>query len=224
MTKNRDNPRPSPDAPYFAIVSDPTSVGSVPENERQAEMRKALEAIIARLPQEQREGARRELEVGWVGRPIASKDPETARLWSRLLSLQAATEGERQPIRQGSIKVALVGSLDDPTFRALVVRRPDDAGVPLLLLPQETATGEDLLRGLQAASRSLGYTSQAGKQRTIAVRYGPKRQQQRLPVRMSFAKWDAALAHLRGSPQVDLEGYGKARVIVMASITRSRTR
>jgi hypothetical protein len=83
--------------PQFKIVGDPASVADVPASQRNAEIRKAWEAAIERLPEPLREGAREEMVKGWVGVPISSSDPEIARLWSRMLSLRMAeVEEERR--------------------------------------------------------------------------------------------------------------------------------
>jgi len=214
------------DLPQFSIVGDPGSVADVPASQRDTEIRKAFEGIFAQLPESQRAAARVEMEKGFVGLPISSHNPEIARLWSRILSLKMA-ELERPRVRrelqsnvmaQINIKVALIAKLEDSTFRAMVVRRPDDEGIPLLLLPENAANGEDLLRGLQAAGRSIsGYRPTAGKSSIIAVRFGSKRKEPSERMRATFTKWEGALSALRQAPKVDLKGYGKARVTMMSN-------
>lgn len=222
--KNGDDSTYGQDLPQFKVVGDPASVADVPASQRNAEMRKAFEGIFAQLPNSQRAAAREEMEIGFVGVPISSHNPEIARLLSRILSLKMAESEDSRESRelqakldaQAIIRVALVAKLEDSTSRATVVRRPDDLGIPLLLLPENTATGEDLLRGLQAASRSIrGYKPLAGTSSIIAVRFGSKRKEPSEKMRATFAKWESALASLRQAPVVDLRGYGKARVTKM---------
>lgn len=215
------------DLRQYPISADPSTVSDVPPDAREAEIRKAFEGIIARLPESQREGARQELQRGFVGRPISSHDPEIARLWSRVLSLTEASlrsksrTAPREVSTGPSVRVALVQKLKDSTFRAMVVRRPDDGGIPTLLLPETSATGEDLLRGLQAARRTTArYKPTPGRESIVAVRHGAKRKEPSDRMKATFAPWEETLARLRQVATTDLKGYGSARVTMMIAPAR----
>ena len=218
--------------PKFAVVGDVATVADVPSSQRPAEIAKAFEAILARIPEEKRAEARTELEEPFIGMPVATIDPESARLWSRIVSLRLADARESRPragianaIPNAAIRVALVASVEDQSARAVVVRRPDDNGVPLVLVPTQTASGEALMRGLQAAERTLRtYKPTPGKSAIVTVRFGAKRKEPTPNQKKLFEPWEAAIVALRNVGQTDVPGVGPARTVMMLAPGRVQVR
>jgi hypothetical protein len=79
-----------------------------------------------------------------------------------LLNLRAERLNADRPPAQSSgegaatrVQVMLVEHLRDRTARAMIIRRPDDDGRPVLLFPKDTFTAEDLEFGLMLAAQNV---------------------------------------------------------------------
>jgi hypothetical protein len=188
---------------------------------RKASEDAAIEAILARLPEKVRTRARADLN----DRSVViggSTDPVIAQHLGVIASIRQAdararveaarakdAEAARDRIR---VRVALVPSVRQAGARAVVLRKTDDGGVPLLLLPEPTVTTTDLARGLHAATVARKrYGARTSRNTSLVLREG-----RRVPVRAideHDQKSVALLAELRGRDPQTLPGVGTARVM-----------
>ena len=188
---------------------------------RKAEEDAAIEAILERLPEAFRTQARSELNnrsvvVG------ASTDPIIAQHLGVIASIRQADARARAEASRAKdaealrdrvrVRVALVPSIQQAGARAVVMRKTDDGGVPLLLLPEATVTNTDLARGLRAATLArTRYGALASRNTSLVLRDG-----RRIPARATDdqdRKSAALLAELRGRAPQSIPGVGTARVM-----------
>ncbi len=198
--------------------------GSTTE-ERSARVSSAIEAILSRLPSEQREEARALLEkgprgTGWEA-PASSSDPEIARQLGILTAIRAYEAnlvapqtrelGEIAARRRVRVLVALDPSLRQGAVRAVVVRSPGENGTLLVLLRDSDVIPSDLEVALKAAA--LSYRDNPT----------PPLKELRIPIRASGtrssatrqAKHEKVLEMLRASSTQDIPGVGRLKAMLM---------
>jgi len=136
----------------------PEAFADLSPAERAKKERETIDAIVERVPAQFRAEMRTQLEPR-AGRDIAfasSADPELARLFGELASLRQANGPRRAAPAQVEdttihVILALVPKLDAPGARVSVLRRPNDKGIPIVLLQESDVTKDDILLGLRGA-------------------------------------------------------------------------
>jgi hypothetical protein len=154
--------------PGFPVVTDARRWENVSPEDRLVAEREAIAAVLAKFDPETRERVRRLLEGDGlpshaVGGFAGASDPDVARLlgvissirWAELQSRMASTKKDWPSKELMQVQVALVPELAQQDARVTVVRRPGDAGIPLLLLRDRDLTLADLDLGLNEAALSL---------------------------------------------------------------------
>ena len=193
-----------------------------------------LRALSLRVPSEHRANLRQLLEQppGMGGGFRSSTDPEIARHLAVLQSLQELQSAEWQRAPEATprggertgievpVTVALVPDLGAPDMRAVVIRRPNDRGQPLLLLRESDATTTDLGRGLRAAAMSVRrYGAVPARAMTMQFRTF------RGTATTNSASTQALLDMVRSSPVRSIAGVGRVPAAeIIASLTAPRTR
>ena len=166
--------------PQFRVVVDASQWEKSTTERRRAAEREAVAAIIARFNAEHQEQVRRLLEgtdrpSGSFMAVVSVSDPETARLLGIVQSIRSAEAKSQVPSavttgiqRDVRVTIALVPQLARPGVRVTVIRRPGDAGHPLLLLRESDVTAADLELGLNVAALSFKrYGTTPTKERTL---------------------------------------------------------
>jgi hypothetical protein len=186
---------------------------------RKAEEDAAIAAILERVPPGQRSRVLAALNdtTTFLG---ASSDPVIAEQLGVIASIRAADMRARAEIAKAKktellrdrirIRIALVPSLDQPGTRAVVLRRPDDSGVPLLLLPEQGVTSADLARGLRAATLAQ---RRYGQRPSHAARLVLRNGRGGAVVAPNDAKAVALLAELRSRAPQAIPGVGTGRLM-----------
>ena len=186
---------------------------------RRSEELAAIEELIARMPPEHRERARTLLAKGAVA--VTSADPEIARLWSTIASIrQADFEARRRsPVTVSStsdsqaVIVALVNEVPIKGARAVIIRRPDDGGVPTVLLSERDASAEDLFRAVRVSTSTR--LRKLGESIRKEIRFALRRTTASASPASIEPKWGVALADLRSQAEQELPQIGKGRAIIL---------
>jgi hypothetical protein len=230
MMNRTDDERFSADGPQYEVQLTPRLESRAAPEDRRAEEQAAIEEILRRTPRNH-QGRMKEILDDRNATFVSSSDPEVARLLGTIASIRAvdntvAIERGRAAMlsdledqkRRVTVTLVLVPSLPTQDARAVVLRRPQDNGRPLLLLSATDATPADLRLGLRAAAAAF-------------VRYGPSPISERRvlvkPVTESI-RWEAAshsemITKLRASPLRVIPGLGSLRAMeVVTRTTRDR--
>lgn len=115
------------------------------------ELRKALNAdaidiqLDPKAPKTEEAQRRRALVNAFLDLRKQRADTDRQAISARLPN----TEGKVQ------VKVAIVQELKDATAQAMIYRRPDDNGVPVVVLREASITARDIQSALPAAARSI---------------------------------------------------------------------
>ena len=118
---------------------------------------------------------------------------------------------------------ALVAELPDRPklgVYAVIIRRPDDEGIPTVILQESTADPEVLSAAVRVAL-STTRRSMGGAIRK-EVRMSLRRSAQSPPNRVVEPKWALALADLRAQVDGNVPGVGRGRAL-MLTIPRAKT-
>jgi hypothetical protein len=185
---------------------------------RKADVDAAIRAVLDRAPQQYRAVLKSQLEnpAVVVG---GSNDAETTKYLSLIASIRQADarakgeanraadlEKRRNRVR---VQVGLVSSLPEPNARAVVLRRTNDGGLPLVLLP-ESANGNDLDHALRAAAITARRYAKVAKKPTRVVIRQSKVTQPRKEERPGSR---AILNELRSRELREIPGVGRGRLI-----------
>jgi|SRR5688572_28212945 len=179
--------RKQPSGPQFTVNSRPTDFANATPEARAKARRAAIDAILKRFPEAEREEAKRLFDDPRNLAFSSSSDPEIA---TQLGVLNAIREVEMNALldkaekdreaasdrrgRETAVLVALVPTLPSH-LRAQVVRQVGDGGQPLLLLRESDATSVDLARGLRAAALSIErHGANPAKAVRVSLRAAPK--------------------------------------------------
>jgi hypothetical protein len=209
--------------PSFSVTVDPTLAAGATDDERQRLISEATQAVLARTPEDLRDRARAMLEDP-AASPVTSTDPEIARQLGIIQSVRAAVAAEAQSQETPSprvtqeeldaavsVTVALVPTLPVSHAQAVVVRRPGDDGVPLLLLSEGTVTTETLALGLRAAAIARDrHGPQVERTQMDHLRFAKKRA---APDMSKYARYEPYLTALRATKTTRLDPYGDARIM-----------
>jgi hypothetical protein len=230
-------PRMSLPPAKFAIQIDSTA-SELSTSERQAAEASAVEQLVNRTPENHRSELRALLAKPNVAFDAAT-DAETARLFGIIMSMRTANYkatlaasvpsgsttsapplSSAQMLARDSavhsavvVRVALVKHLasGDRNARAVVRRQPDDAGRPLILLPEKTATAGDLERAFRAAILSYDrYGPSPSAPVMIRLRHEPTARNS------ASARAIRALAYLQGSKVTNNAGVGAAQMLYVS--------
>jgi hypothetical protein len=146
-------------------MTDPKSNASIPADIASLSEAELVEQILLQLPSEIRSNARGQLMD--TTRVITSDRPVLGSLLAQLAQLRFAKHADEYKAaaalqkadadrRASRIRVTVVLSPDlgDASARAVVLRRPNDGGRPILLLREADMTNQDLYVGMLAAARA----------------------------------------------------------------------
>lgn len=224
----------TPPRTHFPVKADPSAFEGASAESRAQAKREAIDAILERVPSDQRANLRRLLEQppGMAGGFVSSTDPEIARqlaVLQSLLEVQSAEwqrapeatrrDGDRRGV-EVPVTVALVPDLGSADVRATVIRRPNDRGQPLLLLRESDATTTDLGRGLRAAAMAVRRYG-AAPPKEIKMEFRTFRG----TATTNNASTQALLDLVRSSPVQSIAGVGSVRAAaVLASLTAPSAR
>ena len=223
----------TPPRTHYPVKANPSAFEGASAESRAQAKRAAIDAILERVPSDQRANLRRLLEQppGFAGGFVSSTDPEIARHLGVLQSLLETQSAEWQRVAETTLRVekrtrievpvtvALVPDLGGPDMRATVIRRPSDRGQPLLLLRESDATTTDLGRGLRAAAMSVPrYGAAPPKEITMQFRTF------RGTATTNNASTAALLDLVRSSPARSIAGLGIVRAAAIISLTAPSTR
>lgn len=193
---------------------------------RQAEEEQAISEVVRRFPKGQRQAIRNALENphGFSG---GSLDPEVARLIGVIYSRRAANrtgtvaaariQEEARAAQSSSrvrVRVAVVQSLSRTDALGLVIRSPDDGGVPLVVFSEGSLNDDDLAAGINAAIRSRDQDGERVPAQTVQVLRGRRGPEVRIAGagRVTWASLSDELTPVEGLPVV-----GAGRIVeVMA--------
>jgi len=218
---SRDEHKPA----TFAVRVDPSYAAQLTPEQAKADELQAIEALVERVPAEQRANVRRILTMPSVT-PMRAADPEAARLLCVIGSIRAARSApaaqnlagdgaarlaQRRATPGFVVQVALAPELPISNARAVVIRHPGDNGMPLLLLSESGATADDLNRGLRVAIEErdrLGVHVQSKV--STPVRETPSSVSGPIEDSEQFSR---LLAHLRTVPQRSVPGVGAVRSV-----------
>ena len=218
----------------FPVRPNPSAFESASAESRAEAKRAAIDAILQKVPAEDRATMRKLLErpPGVAGGFVSSNDPEIARhlaVLQSLLEVQSAEwQGEPEATRRDEkpdgvevpVMVALVADLGSPSVRATVVRRPTDGGRPLLLVRESDATTTDLGRGLRAAALSVQRYG-AAPPKEIEMQF----REFRGTAKTNDPSTQALLNLVRSSPVQSIAGVGSVRAAaIFTSLTAPTSR
>ena len=183
--------------------------------------------IVQTIPAEHRAAGRVALEA--LVRALRQRGLDTDTLVQRTLTPQeltwrdqarallGATDSSRKYVR---VTVALVPQLSDSRAQAVIIRRPDDGGRPLVLLRESGAAPSDLAGGLKAAAlaiRKFGEAPLAEQRLTIRASGS------RAPAPKS-GQAAALLEELKSSVPRAIPGVGSVRAMdILTPVARARS-
>jgi hypothetical protein len=183
-----------------------------------------VESIVSLAPEDQKEAARKVLvpRAGVLANvaqnPREDVEPLLAALtavrterFRRGLTIASAVASNRpaDTVPYVRVRVALVESLDDSSAVAIVLIRPTEEGIPLLLLPA-AATGTDLSMGLRMAAQVSTRVGASDRERRIPFHRQPAAARS-APTVSAYS--DRLLAAIRAAPSQALLGVGNARTM-----------
>lgn len=173
-----------------------------------------IQEILLHYPPQLRAQARMFLED--TTSTVMSQRPEVSGLMEELASLrlkehmtrsQSIAASETPAQDRCRVSVALVPGMATGV-RAVVIRRPNDKGIPLLLL-RDDATAVELEFGLKMAARSLStFGETATEAHRIEYKGGPPLQPQHLG-----SRFESGIALVRQAVPRPIEGVGQVRTL-----------
>jgi hypothetical protein len=187
--------------------------------------RQLVDAIAEGVPGDQREGVRQVLTLpdgtihSEISIPNGAPAPELAPvlpLLQQLMQLRAARDRPTEGVPHASVnhdpfRVVLFLAQDmqtDDGIAAVVIRRPGDAGVPLIVFPEHGFQPRDILLGVHVASElaTRHPRNVEREQRAAYRRAAPRRVEAQ-----AGASVTALAAVLREAPVISIPGVGLGR-------------
>lgn len=226
------SPKDKDPVPAVPVQPDPSFSGSAEVEQLRRQERQVIQQILERVPFENRPQMA-VLLADRSKRLAGTSDPTLAPLLNQLAGIRLALHKDakeraaREDIARGAagervpVLLAMVPTLSDPSARAAVLRRPEDNGIPILLLPESSATVQDLERGLGvAATASEQYGREPAHPVTLTLRR-PRASSRDV----QNERLVSLLDRLRQAPLKTLEGLGEARtMVVMAQVPKRPSR
>jgi len=199
--------------PQHAVVAHPEAYANLSPAARAQAEAATIEAIVARVPAKFQAEMRKQLGPQ-AGRDVSfqsSADPELARLLGELISLRQAGRTRVAPVADEDTTIhvilALVPQVNTPGARVSVIRRPDDGGKPIVLLPETDLSKEDILLGLRAAAASYRRHGIAvSTERKMAVR-----SKARSARGAAVPVVDRNVMNLKNAARINVPGVGRVR-------------
>jgi hypothetical protein len=202
------------------------------EGSRRGEELDAIRQLLDRTAPADREAVRRVVESPFATFSDAD-DPESARLLGVIRSIREADAAARSEKNSASstslvgdmdgrlsVSLALTPSGEHDDGAARIIRRPNDQGIPLVVLPEASTTDESLAEALRIALRSVDQYGTSPK-RATTITLKRNAQIALRPGKPIPADWRAALAVVRQAPVGNVQGLGPVRA---ATVRVSRDR
>jgi len=207
----------------FPVSIDPLIANKHVVGSRKGEEEAAIQSLLSRVPAEHREQLDKLLRDPF-STPTHAPDVEGARLLSLIASIRAADAQGR--VKQGAelavamdleqrvpVAIALVPRMKQVDHIAAIIRRPDDNGVPLLVLPEAASEGDlslGMRRAISASDKGPVKTSTV----VVIARNAPTVQS-----KPASSDWIEALRLAHSATRSTVRGVGNARLFV-AKVSR----
>jgi hypothetical protein len=216
----------------FPVQADPApALSAESRTDLEREEADLIERVLLGVPDERREHLRGILSDR-SRRIAATSDPALVGTLNQLSAVRAAIQAldakeatEADVARTGGqprmrVTVALAPAMRDSLTRAVVLRRPGDGGIPILLLSENSVTALDVERGLNAAVMAAQqYDRELTKAFKLVLRARAK-----VPGARESDAGAKLLQRLSTAPVRQIPGVGTVRAIdVMARATRAAT-
>lgn len=177
-----------------------------------------VNSLLEQVPPESRERERTILVPSPGTVAIIASTPATE--YEPLLNALANVRAERARRFQGAaverraqrVRVILSPSIDrDAATVAVVIKRPTDPAAPLVLVLRASDAGpRELAMGLRMAARIASDTLVGSRERRVRFRRDPAYDS---PATSSFSRAAGILEMLSESPERDLVGFGRVRML-----------